>query len=255
MQVPCGQCLGCRIIYRRSWAIRCMHEASLYDRNCFITLTYSDQHIPKDGSLKKSHFQKFMKRLRKRFAPRVIRFFHCGEYGDTTQRPHYHAILFNHQFDDLKLFSRKKSGNYYTSQTLSQLWPFGHSMIGDVTFSSASYVAGYIFKKVNGAHADQYYQGKQPEYCTMSRRPGIAYNWFKQFKTDVYPHDMVVSNGIEFKPPRYYDLQLSLDDPVLYGKIKSRRVAASSFRTDEELEVAAHVKYAQHVLYNNRSKI
>ena len=55
--LPCGQCIGCRLEYSRQWAIRCMHEASMYDDNCFITLTYDNDHLPSDGSLHKSHFQ------------------------------------------------------------------------------------------------------------------------------------------------------------------------------------------------------
>ena len=94
VDVPCGQCIGCRLERSRQWAVRCMHEASLYENNCFITLTYNEDHIPSDGSLKKDHFQKFMKRLRKKFGA-GIRFFHCGEYGAELSRPHYHAILFN----------------------------------------------------------------------------------------------------------------------------------------------------------------
>ena len=91
--VPCGQCIGCRLERSRQWAVRCIHEASLHEDNCFITLTYDDAHLPTDLSLNVSHFQKFMKRLRKRFGE-GIRFFHCGEYGENFGRPHYHACLF-----------------------------------------------------------------------------------------------------------------------------------------------------------------
>ena len=69
--VPCGQCIGCLLERSRQWAMRCSHEASLYDENCFITLTYDDEHLPPDGCLNKEHFQKFMKRLRKRFGSGV----------------------------------------------------------------------------------------------------------------------------------------------------------------------------------------
>jgi hypothetical protein len=53
-------------------------EASLHIFNSFITLTYDPDHLPKDGSLNVVHFQKFMKRLRKKISPLKIRFFHCG---------------------------------------------------------------------------------------------------------------------------------------------------------------------------------
>lgn len=98
MEVPCGRCHGCRIQRSQQWAIRSFHEASLYASNCFITLTYNDQHNPKTLTVR--DFQLFMKRLRKKFVPlnpyskekqneqykkfrkeNAIRFFHCGEYG------------------------------------------------------------------------------------------------------------------------------------------------------------------------------
>jgi len=97
LNLPCGKCIGCRLDRSRQWAIRCMHEASLYERNCFITLTYSDEFLPNDRSVNVRHFQLFMKKLRKRFGPN-IRFYHCGEYGEKTSRPHYHALLFNFDY-------------------------------------------------------------------------------------------------------------------------------------------------------------
>ena len=99
VDLPCGQCIGCRLERSRQWAIRCVHEASLHERNCFITLTYRDECLPTNGSLDLDAFQKFMKRLRRRFGEGV-RFFHCGEYGENFGRPHYHAILFNLDFSD-----------------------------------------------------------------------------------------------------------------------------------------------------------
>lgn len=177
MTVPCGQCLGCRLERSRQWALRCVHEASLYDDNCFITLTYSDEFLPRDYSLDVSHFQRFMKRLRKRFGE-GIRFFHCGEYGSQFGRPHYHAILFNLDFPD-KVFLKEQNGQtLYRSKILEELWPFGHSSVGSATFESAAYVARYILKKVNGDAADEWYAAvdhdtgeffqRKPEYTTMS---------------------------------------------------------------------------------------
>lgn len=66
IQLPCGQCIGCRLEHSRQWAMRMMHEASLHEENCFLTLTYDEENIPPDHSLKVEHFQKFMKRLRRR---------------------------------------------------------------------------------------------------------------------------------------------------------------------------------------------
>ena len=72
----------------------------MHEDNCFITLTYDDENIPWDGSLNKQHFQAFMKRLRWHNKEKKIRYFHVGEYGEQLSRPHYHALIFNHDFDD-----------------------------------------------------------------------------------------------------------------------------------------------------------
>jgi hypothetical protein len=119
--VPCGQCTGCRLERSRQWAIRCFHEASLYENNCFITLTYSEQFLPADRSVSVREFQLFMKRLRKKYGP-GIRFFACGEYGEKFSRPHYHACLFNHDFKDRELFKIQNDNRYYTSEELSSIW-------------------------------------------------------------------------------------------------------------------------------------
>lgn len=233
IDVPCGQCIGCRLEKSRIWAVRCMHEAQLHEDNCFITLTYNDDNLPEDGSLRLEHFQKFMKRLRKHFQPKKIRFYHCGEYGENYSRPHYHSILFGVDFADRKLYYR---GEYklYTSETLSGLWEYGFSTVGDVTFQSASYVARYITKKITGKDAKEHYsfvnrktgeiKERLPEYATMSRRNGIASDWFKKFRSDVYPADNVVLNGKVMKPPRYYDELEAMMENTKIEDIKERRL-------------------------------
>ena len=129
--IPCGQCIGCRLERSRQWAIRCVHEASLYQDNCFITLTYSPEHLPKDNSLHKEHFQLFMKRLRKAFGQK-IRYFHCGEYGENFSRPHYHACLFNVDFKDKELLKNFNGNKIYTKQN-KQLWHFTSLLRGNLS--------------------------------------------------------------------------------------------------------------------------
>jgi len=221
--IPCGQCIGCRLERSRQWAVRCLHESELYDENCFITLTYDDSNLPSDGSLNVEDFQKFMKRLRKAYPDKRIRFFHCGEYGELNNRPHHHACIFNHNFSDKRLWKSTQGNNLYVSDTLNNLWKKGYCIIGEVTFESAAYVARYITKKILGEKADEHYQGKKPEYITMSRRPGIGKEWFDKFKTDVYPSDFVVVNGKKCHPPKYYDNLLESIDSTLGEKIKQGR--------------------------------
>lgn len=234
LQIPCGQCIGCRLERSRQWAARCVLEASMHDENSFITLTYADENLPSDGSLKLTDYQKFMKRLRKRFDGQTIRFFHCGEYGERFARPHYHAILFGFDFADKELWSIRNGQRLYISDVLSELWPFGWSTIGDVTFESAAYVARYITKKITGVMADEHYGGRVPEYCTMSRRPGIARSWFDEYESDVYPGDVVlIRDSIRCHPPRYFDAVYEESHPLDFAAIKAARRAKMEERAED----------------------
>lgn len=223
VNVPCGRCIGCRLERSKQWAIRCVHEASLYKSNCFITLTFNDKFLDSNSSLVKSDFQKFMKRLRKRFGSGV-RYFHCGEYGSKLSRPHHHACLFNFDFEDKVLWSVRNGVKLYRSKSLEDLWPFGFCTVGEVTFESAAYVARYVTKKITGDIASDHYGGRVPEYVTMSRRPGIASAWFEKFSSDVFPSDsVVVRGGIVCKPPRFYDNKYDLSNHSEMSIIKGKR--------------------------------
>ena len=253
---PCGQCIGCRLERSRQWAIRCVHEASLYPNNCFITLTYNNSTLPLLNSLNLDHFQRFMKRLRKRFGE-GIRFFHCGEYGEQFQRPHYHACLFNFDFNDRVLFSERDGTRLYTSEALSELWPYGFSTIGDVSFESAAYVARYITKKITGVRAHNHYQvvdptsgeilgHRKPEYVTMSRRPGIGKDWLNKYLSDVYPDDFIIIDGKKMKPPKFYDKSFEILNPDEYSLVRAQRKAdaerRSADQTPERLAVREKVQ-------------
>lgn len=240
IQVPCGQCIGCRLERSRQWAIRCVHEASLYEHNCFITLTYRDDCLPmcaelstvdKDTgevfdqtpTLVKADFQKFMKRFRDKFYPQKIRYVMCGEYGDQNDRPHYHACIFNFDFGDKVLWRVRDNVKLYRSPTLEKLWPFGFSTIGKVTFESAAYLSRYITKKVTGEAADVYYGFRVPEYNAMSLKPGIASGWFDKYASSVYPKDFLTMRGIKLKPPKYYDNLYEKQDSDKMCRIKELR--------------------------------
>ena len=259
LTIPCGQCVGCRLERSRQWAVRCVHEASLHEDNCFITLTYNNESLPEDGSLNKKHFQDFMKRLRKKYKNKKIRYYHCGEYGDKNFRPHYHAIIFGLQFDDQKLFTVNNGEKLYTSEKLEKLWPFGFSTIGTVTFESAAYVARYVMKKVNGKNAKNHYERVNndtgeiynlvSEYNTMSRRPGIAAGWFDKYKDDVYPSDNIHLREKTFRPPKFYDKMYEHLMPNEMEKIKKQRMKNmakhANDNTAERLAVKEQVKNAQ----------
>lgn len=231
--VPCGQCVGCRLERSRQWAIRISQEASLYEQNCFITLTYMDNYCP--SSLVLRDFQLFMKRLRKKFGT-GIRFFHCGEYGDLNGRPHYHAALLNFDFPDKKLYFSSNGFNYYLSESLSNLWPFGIHLISDLTYDSAGYIARYVLKKITGDAAVDAYKDKVPPYVTMSRRPGIGSPWIEKYLENVYNHDRVVVKGHQCLPPRFYDEVLRANYPEWFDFIKEQRAARFSDDLNNSLE-------------------
>ena len=242
--LPCGQCLECRLKRSHQWAIRCVHEAQMHEENCFITLTFNDYDLVMrdQQSINVKDFQNFMKKLRNSTNLK-IRYFHCGEYGDKNLRPHYHAILFGYDFPDKILFANKNGNKLYISQKLKELWPYGFSTIGDVTFDSAAYVARYCTKKINGDDADTHYLTEDgeyltPEYATMSRgnnlptsdprhSRGIGYTWFQKYASDVYPHDYCEIDGKKIPPPRYYD-NLLRGDPEkpsqAYLDLKKKRL-------------------------------
>lgn len=219
MVVPCGRCIGCRLDRSRDWATRIANEASLHDENSFITLTYSDEHLPDDYSVSIRSLQLFMKRLRKEIAPVKCRFFACGEYGEDNGRPHYHIILFGYGFPDKTPWRQTKNGLViHRSAELEKLWPYGYSEIGTVTAASGGYVARYVLKKVGGDAASEHYQRLNPltgeivwinpEFACMSTRPGIGRDWFNRYERDAFPSDFLVVDGKKVPIPNYYSKQL-----------------------------------------------
>lgn len=260
IEVPCGQCLGCRLERSRQWAIRCMHEASLHADNCFITLTYNDDNLPEGSTLIKSDFQKFIKRLRKNHGVK-IRYFACGEYGSEFARPHYHACIFGYKFPDTKPFKKLHGGHFlYTSESLAKLWTKGYSSIGAVNFETAAYVARYVTKKINGkldeatAHYENYdpetgewFNTRLKEYINMSLKPAVGKGWIEKFYDDVYPRDEIIVRGKKLKPPKYYDKIFDLIDPNEMVKLKRSRMvsALEHTKTPEQLAVSEQIKLQQ----------
>lgn len=224
--VPCGRCIGCRLEYARQWAMRCMHEASMFDDNSFITLTYDDEHLPHGGSLVKSDVQKFLKRLRSRCGQ--FRYFMCGEYGDSTLRPHYHGLLFGFDFPDKVNWSDRQGYQVYQSRLLEEVWSKGLTEIGSVSFDSAAYCASYQVKKFRGKKEDveKFYGGSEPPFALMSRRPGLGKMWYDKYGEGVREHDSIIVNGREVRPPKYYDALFEAASPSGLVCTKARRKLA-----------------------------
>lgn len=233
-----------------------MHEAQMNgDRNCFLTLTYDDKHLPADYSVHVPVHQKFIRALRDSVAQK-IRFFACGEYGDQDLRPHYHYLIFGYRPSDLKLHSRKNGIPLYTSTKIQNLWKNGFSTVGELNYQSAAYCARYTVKKIGGDKAAEHYSrvhpltGQQvqvePEFAKQSNRPGIGDAWYETFKNDIYPSDFCVVNEQLHPVPKFY-LKKHAEEERRQIKIK-RKLRANKKRADNtpaRLRVRETVQLAQ----------
>lgn len=270
--VPCGQCLSCRLTKTREWAIRGVHELQCPSGDLepgtgsFVTLTFDDAALRKRGhtSVDVRDWQLFAKRLRKKLGP--FRFLACGEYGSKNLRPHYHAILFGQDFShDRSLWSRG-AGSFplYRSDDLEELWPFGFSTIGDVSFDTVAYVARYCLKKASpGSLRNVQYLRPQPsgrvirvnpEFAVMSRRPGLGRSWFERFADELWPADRVVMDGREHPVPRYYSGLLEKAQPAEYAAVKNERLYRAremEARFESPTEFARHLKARARVIEQN----
>lgn len=176
----CGQCLQCRINKQREWVHRLILEASLHDHNAFVTLTYSDEYLPRlaDGkaTLAPIDMTNFLKRLREKLKPSKIRYFYVGEYGDISQRPHYHMALFGYSSCEKGRSSFGRRGTCCAQcDRILETWSKGIVDLGTLTPESAAYISGYVTKKMTSKD-DNRLHGRHPEYSRMSRRPGIGHD-------------------------------------------------------------------------------
>ena len=244
--VPCGHCPDCRAAYAREWSNRCLLE--LQDMGCaiFVTLTYSNEHLPlsSDGipTLCIRDTQLFMKRLRKHFSDKRIRFYLVGEYGSKTSRPHYHAILFGldlTDFSDLQVKFYNEIGQpVFVSDIFSNIWSLGICSIGSVTKKSCDYVARYVLKKQNDLDADgQYPLGVKPPFSLASRKPGIGM---------LHATDYIMSDKTHFV---VNDKQSVYEFPLPCSIIKNVKSSTNSF---EVLDKISFIMYNNAVNGNSR---
>lgn len=256
LQLPCGQCVGCRLEYSRQWANRCMLELEHHDSAYFVTLTYDDAHVPKSWSLapptaafgytgevvapamtlRRRDFTLFMKQLRYRFPNDNIRYFASGEYGTSTLRPHYHAIIFGLHLDDLEPYTKSSLGyQYFNSPSLSRCWidgatgeSKGYVVVGRVTWDTCAYTARYIMKKQKGPKSRDYYfqAGLEAEFSAMSRRPGIAAYYYQEHP-EIWRYDKInvctPDGGRQFTHPLYLRRMFELDEPLESFAFSERR--------------------------------
>lgn len=240
VEVPCGQCIGCRLEYARQWAVRAVHELKCHKRSCFLTLTYSDKNLPQDGLLEKKELQKFQKRLAKYIAPIRVRYMSCGEYGEETNRPHYHIILYGYDFPDKEKYSENQGYPIYTSKILDRLWEYGECKIGSVTFESCCYVARYMLKKQKGKNKRT--DGGE-EFLFSSRQPGLGEMHYQKYKGEIYETDSVIVRGKEMRPPKYYDSKFEEYAEKEMAEIKKGRRKNTKIESIERMLVKEKVQH------------
>lgn len=185
VDLPCGKCVGCVQDRAESWSVRCTHEASRHERNSFLTLTYAN---PCPPVLLKGDLQRFFKRLRKQVGK--LRYFAVGEYGERTHRPHFHALIFGHDF----LGGAEHIGKYYVNGLISAIWGHGHVTIAPCEPDSIFYVCGYSLKNL----------GDPDCFHICSRRPYIGARWLNEFHGEVVQNGFVTINGIKHAVPDGY---------------------------------------------------
>lgn len=242
--LPCGHCIGCVSDYRNSWAVRILLEASLYEHNSFITLTYRDGFLPKDNKPHRDEIVKFFKRLRKAINV-PIRYFYCGEKGDQSGRAHYHAIIFGYDFPDKVFHSRTAKGsNIYTSRLLESCWTFGLSSIGDVEPGSACYVAQYCNKKKLTGENDGSFVG-------MSRRPGLG---SEKFNLRWFASDKIYCALGEPSVPRFFAKLLEGLEPFYYQVWKDERLKRCRQRIGDQY-IHGFGNEEESLLYNQNIKL
>lgn len=199
--VPCGKCVECRKNRANQWHFRLRQEEKRSHNAVFLTLTYDTDHVPitPKGYMsldKKSHLTKFLNLLRKWHYRNDkygkdwrIKYYLCGEYGTLSDRPHYHAIMFN--VDKL---------------AIAECWQYGDIHIGDVTGASLMYTLKYMVKE--GKIPKHQNDDRIPEFSRMSKKLGSNYlddeRNVKWHKADINRNYIVDLGGIKIPLPRYY---------------------------------------------------
>lgn len=181
---PCGKCIVCKEKKRRQWAIRMENEKSVSKSCYFVTLTYADDYLYRiephtPPSLNKSHYNNFLKYLRK-LLPYKIRFFGVGEYGSESGRPHLHFMFFLPRYVKREVFA----------SYIGKAWQYGFNKVKDGTSKRMYYIAKYTVKG-----SDHPFCTEKP-FQTCSCSPPLGYRSFQSnfriLDSDV-THNYIVS--------------------------------------------------------------
>ena len=252
VSVPCGMCRECLTQRARDWSFRIMKECEIHDDNWFITLTYDDEHIPKNMMLDKNAISSFNKNLKSalRYAgfDSTFRFYGVGEYGGQTARPHYHVIYFGLPIPDLKFVTKTKDGNLiFDSDFIKKVWDNGFITIEGVSIGSACYVARYCDKKkrlnkLEKAVLEE--KGIVPEFSRMSNRPGIGAH-FLDTAIDKFNNGIFNSyiNGKSYSFPMYYNKKIK----ELFANTPELKDYENNARLNSSIKIANNLLLADNV--------
>lgn len=259
--VPCGKCGACLHNRRIDWSFRLKQEQKASISGWFVTFTYDPAHLPiKNGvqTLQKRPVQLLLKRIRKHHQGQnkklttalkmpPVRFYAIGEYGAKTDRPHYHALLFNMHLK--------------TASTLDKFWPKGQINMAAVTDASIHYMTKYhvntkqkkfVYDENTGEELtlDEL---RQPEFALMSRRPGIGHQYIKKIGKWHMENmaNYVINSEFKQRIPRYYKSK------VLTRKAQELQnkdmIEQSDQRYQRELKRLSQLKISNPLLYIENS--
>lgn len=202
----CGQCPNCKKSKSLEWSIRARHELITSKKAVFITLTYNNKNLKREAAKAENRFdrrgvlcqedvQKFMKRLRKYYKQRTLRYFYCGEYGEKKWRPHYHMILFGVDYTEV------------TEEGIGNIWTHGKADVSQqfVTDNAISYIVGYVKKKIPGrTQAYEKYEGNNRPKPYLRASQGLGGEW-SDIHIDEWSRTLEIAyKGYQVPVPRYY---------------------------------------------------
>lgn len=225
LTVPCGKCGSCRHNRRVEWSFRLKEEYNHSTAAQFLTLTYTDDQLiwaDSGPTLYKKHLQDWFKRLRKNTGQKC-RYYAVGEYGTTTQRPHYHVILFNLQPKYLA--------------TAIEAWHHGHLHVGEVNEATIHYTTKYH------VNYDKTVEGRAPEFAVMSRKPGIGAQYVPRARKwhEDNGNLYVINNGYSQRMPRYYKEKIfSADQRAILSEAMAADMQLAYWKEYARLERLGH---------------
>ena len=217
--LPCGKCIPCKINRTIEWCIRLEYEMLENKHSCFITLTYDDEHLPKDNNLHKKDLQNFLKRFRES-VPQYIKYYAVGEYGEEEKnyfspngilphgRPHYHLIVFGIDENNCEEL-REILASTWQKCARNMFIEEKYKCVGTVTPDSIKYVTDYCQKKGTDLH-EQILFGEHFETPFSLQSQGLGLSGFLKENPEIYQDGTIFYNGRKYPIPRYFRKKLNL---------------------------------------------